>query len=123
MSKTYELRKIIKTFLDTTLGKTYYEIASDSAIFPYKVYSFENIDLGDIERDDLILVIDIWGKEDISEVELLADNIEKLFNNLNHPHGNSFPTFFRVSRKPIPDEDKTIKHRQLKFQVQNYYIE
>ena len=32
------------------------------------------------------------------------------------------PTFYRISRKPIDDEDKTLIHRQLKFQIQNYSI-
>lgn len=122
MSKTFELRKIIKQILDMTIGKTYYELASDTAVFPYKVYSFENIDLGDVERDDLILLVDIWGKDDVSEVEFLTDEIENIFNNLNSPSATSLPTFYRISRKPIPDEDKSIKHRQLKFQIQNYYI-
>ncbi len=121
MSKTYELRKIISLLLEQTEGKAYYENSSDEADFPYKVYSFENIDLGDMERDDLILVVDIWGKDNVIEVEEIADSIENTFNCLNAPTTTSFPTFYRISRKPIEDEDKRIKRRQLKFQIQNYY--
>jgi hypothetical protein len=123
MSKTYELRKIILPLLEQSKGKAYYELASDKAVYPYKVYSFGNIDLGDISRDDLILVVDIWGKDNMIEVEEIADSIEKIFNCLNAPTTTSFPTFYRISRNPIEDEDKTIKRRQLKFQIQNYYVE
>ena len=122
MSKTYELRKIITSLLNQTEGEVYYETASTEAVFPYKVYSFESIDLGDIERDDLILLVDVWGKEDVNVVEEIADFIEDTFNNLNAPTDTSLPTFYRISRKPIADEDKTIKRRQLKFLIQNYYI-
>lgn len=123
MSKTYELRKIILPLLEQSKGKAYYDLASDKAVYPYKVYSFSNIDLGDISRDDLILVVDIWGKDNVIEVEEIADSIENTFNYLNAPTTTSFPTFYRISRNPIEDEDKTIKRRQLKFQIQNYYVE
>lgn len=120
MSKTYELRKIITSLLKQTDGEVFYEIASSDAVFPYKVYSFETLDLGDIERDDLILTVDIWGKE-VGEVEEITDVIEDTFNSLNAPNLNTYPTFYRISRKPIEDEDKTIKRRQMKIQIQNYY--
>ena len=120
MSKTTSLRRIIKTNIDTIV-KSYYRIADKDAIFPHAVFDFETIDLMDINRDDLILTIDIWGKgKDSSAVEDIADQIEELFNCANLPKWNVLPTFYRVSRKPIDDEDKTIIHRQLKFQIQNY---
>jgi hypothetical protein len=79
------------------------------------------IDLGDIERDDSILIVDIWGK-DVIAVEEIADSIEDTFNCLNAPDTTSLPTFYRISRKPVEDENKVIKRRQLKFLIQNYYI-
>ena len=122
MSKTIDLRKIIKSNIDTVV-KSYYRIADANALYPHAVYDFENIDLGDVNRDDLILIIDIWGKgKDTSPVEEIADRIEKLFNAANLPGEKVLPTFYRISRKPIDDEDKTLIRRQLKFQIQNYYI-
>lgn len=122
MSKTIDLRKIIKSNIDTVV-KSYYRIADAKALYPHAVYDFENIDLGDVNRDDLILIIDIWGKgNDTSPVEEIADRIEKLFNAANLPGEKVLPTFYRISRKPIDDEDKTLIRRQLKFQIQNYEI-
>ena len=121
MSKTLELRKVIKAKLDTisNSGNTYYEIADDDCTYPYKVFSFDNIDLGDPNRDDLILVIDIWTKNS-KEADRIADDTEKAFEALNNPTNTILPTFYRYSRQPILDDDKTIKRRQLKIQVQNY---
>lgn len=122
MSKTNSIRKIIQTNIDNIV-KCYYRTADAKANYPHAVYDFESIDLGDINRDDLVLIIDIWGKgKDTSKIEEMTDRIEKLFNAANMPDVDVLPTFYRISRKPIDDEDKTIIHRQLKFQIQNYDI-
>ena len=122
MSKTNAIRKIIQTNINKIV-KSYYRVADAKAEFPHAVYDFENIDLGDINRDDLILIIDIWGKgNDTSHIEDITDSIEKLFNAANIPGDEVLPTFYRIQRKPIDDEDKSLIHRQLKFQVQNYSI-
>ena len=122
MSKTNSLRKIIQSNLSTII-KSFYRVADEKEQYPYVVYDFENIDLGDINRDDLILIIDLWGKgTDTTSIEETADHIEKMFNAANLPSNEVLPTFYRISRKPIDDEDKTLIHRQLKFQVQNYDI-
>lgn len=122
MSKTNALRKIIQTNIKSIV-KCFYRKADVKESYPYAVYDFENIDLGDINRDDLILIIDIWGKgNDTSYIEDITDSIEKLFNAANIPGDEVLPTFYRIQRKPIDDEDKSLIHRQLKFQVQNYSI-
>ena len=122
MSKTNAIRKIIQTNIDNIV-KCYYRTADAKVNYPHAVYDFESIDLGDINRDDLVLIIDIWGKgKDTSKIEEITDRIEKLFNAANMPDVDVLPTFYRISRKPIDDEDKTIIHRQLKFQIQNYDI-
>lgn len=122
MGKTNALRKIIQKNIDEIIS-CYYRTADPAAIFPHAVYDFENIDLGDIHRDDLILIVDVWGKgTDTSGIEEIADMIEARFNAANMPGEEVLPTFYRISRKPIDDEDKTIIRRQLKFQIQNYAI-
>lgn len=123
MNKTNALRKVIQSKIKSVIDKCYYRMADDANIYPHAVYDFENIDLGDINRDDLILIIDLWGKgNDTSQIEDIADQIEGIFNAANLPNDDVLPTFYRISRKPIDDEDKTIIHRQLKFQIQNYSI-
>lgn len=122
MSKTNSIRKIIQSNINNIV-KSYYRVADAKAAFPHAVYDFENIDLSDIHRDDLILIIDIWGKgKETSNIEDIADQIETVLNTTNIPGEEVLPTFYRISRKPIDDEDKTLIRRQLKFQIQNYYI-
>ena len=122
MNKTNALRKIIQKKINSIV-KSYYRIADAKADFPHSVYDFESIDLGDIYRDDLILIIDLWGKgKDTTQIEEMADQIETMFNAVNLPGEEVLPTFYRISRKPIDDEDKTLIRRQLKFLIQNYSI-
>ena len=122
MSKTNSIRKIIQLNINEIV-QSYYRVADAKAGFPHAVYDFESIDLLDINRDDLILIIDIWGKgKDTSNIEDIADQIERVLNATNIPGEEVLPTFYRISRKPIDDEDKTLIRRQLKFQIQNYYI-
>lgn len=122
MSKTNSLRETIQSNIDPIIN-CYYRKADAKAKYPHAVYEFENIDLNDIWRDDLILIVDLWDKgNDTTRIEEIADRIEALFNAANMPGDDILPTFYRIGRKPIDDEDKTILHRQLKFQIQNYEI-
>lgn len=120
--KTKELRTTIQERINPVVS-CYYRTADPDAVFPHSVYDFETIDLGDLSRDDLILVVDLWDfGTDTTRIEEFADQIEALFNNVNLPGEKILPTFYRISRKPIDDENKKIIRRQLKFQIQNYEI-
>lgn len=122
MNKTNALREIVQSNI-SSIVKCFYRFADDKTDYRYAVYDFESIDLEDLARDDLILIIDLWDKgSDTSTIEDIADQIEAMFNAANLPNEKVLPTFYRISRKPIDDEDKTLIRRQLKFLVQNYDI-
>ena len=99
VSKTIELRKVIISLLNQTNKEVYSENASDKALFPYIVYELESVDFGNTGRDDIILTIDIWDKNmDSTNVETLADQVEKLFDGTNNPTSTVLPTFYAVGR-------------------------
>lgn len=123
MSKTADLRKLITAQLNTTAGATYYLTAPDNADYPYKTFELSRFNFGDLARDDIDLCIDLWDKHtDTKRIDEIADRLEDLFNAVNLPQETILPTFFRESRYPVIDEDKTIKHIQMHFTVQNYEI-
>lgn len=119
MSKTNDLRKVIKGKIEETGNKAYYKQASLKAEYPYCVFSFDSMDLQEINSDLVILIIDVWSK-DSAESEDIADQVEKALNAVNIPTDTILPTFYRYSRKNPMDEDKTMQHVQLKFQIKNY---
>lgn len=121
MSKTAALRKLIVSKLNTVPGGSYYLHADDRASYPYKTFELSRISLGDLARDDIDLCVDVWDiAADSKQVDEIADQIEVLFNATNIPQETILPTFFRESRYPVVDEDKTIQHIQMHFTVQNY---
>ena len=120
-TKTNDLKKLIQTKLKTLTTNVYFEIAADNAVYPHCVFSFNTVDLGDLSRQDYILYIDVWDKgKNSTAVDELCDNIETLLQAQNLPQTRILPTFYLMERKSIPDEDKQIRHRLIRFQIQNY---
>ena len=118
--RTNDLRKLVQTKLKTLTTNVYYEVASNDAMYPHAVLSFDQIDLGDLSRQDYILNVDVWDKGNSMVTILnLCDSIENLLQAQNLPQENVLPTFYLVSRKTIPDADKSIRHQLIRFQIQN----
>lgn len=123
MSKTADLRRLITSQLNTVTGETYHRQAPDNARYPYKTFELSRANLGDLTRDDIDLCVDIWDhSDDMKAVEAIADGIEDLLNAVNLPQEHILPTFFRDSRYPVTEDDKTIQHIQMHFIVQYYTI-
>ena len=120
-TKTNDLKKLIQTKLKTLTTNVFYEIATDDAMYPHVVFTFNSIDLGDLSRQDYMLNIDVWDKSKSTvTVDELCDKIETLLQGENLPQTRILPTFYLVDRRNIPDEDKQIRHRVIRFQIQNY---
>lgn len=121
MARTNDLKKLIQGKLLTLTANVYHEQARDDALYPHIVFAFKEVNLGDISRQDYILEIDVWDKGTLTTtVDDLADSVEDLFHTENLPQENILPTFYKIDRKAILDPDKTIKHRIIRFQIQNY---
>lgn len=120
-TKTNDLKKLIMTQLKTLTSNVYYEIAADNALYPHIVFSFKMINLGDLWRQDYTLDVDVWDKgQSTTRIDSLCDEIEKLLHMQNLPQTDILPTFYLIDRRSIIDEDKSIKHRLVRFQIQNY---
>lgn len=121
MSRTNDLKKLIQTKLKTLTTNVYFEQASDNAMYPHIVFSFREINLDDLSRQDYTLNVDVWDKgTNTTAIDTLADSVEDLLHTQNLPQTNVLPTFYKIDRKSIEDPDKSIKHRLVRFQIQNY---
>lgn len=128
MNRTNELRKLVNTMLsegafvkENDIKDVFFEVADDKALYPHIIFTFDNVNLGDLHRKDKSLVIDVYDKsESAFRVEKIADEIEDMFNAKNLPQEHILPTFFLENRRAVPDEDKKIRHRQIEILVQNY---
>jgi len=121
ITRTNDLKILLKTKLNTIATNVFFEQATDDAIYPHIVFSFRTIDLGDLSRQDYILEVDLWDKTtDTTAIDTMADNVEDLLQGQNLPQDHILPTFYKIDRKAIIDSDKDIKHRLIRFQIQNY---
>ena len=121
VTRTNDLKKLIQTKLKTLTTDVYYEQARDNALYPHIVFSFKEVNLGDLSRQDYMLEVDVWDKNTSTyNAEELADKVEDLLHTQNLPQDKILPTFYKVDRKSILDPGKDIKHRQIRFQIQNY---
>lgn len=121
ITRTNDLKILLTTKLKTITSNVYFEQAADTAMYPHIVFDFREIDLGDLSRQDYVLEVDVWTKgTNTTTIDELADNIEDLLQAKNLPQTNILPTFYKMDRRSIIDQDKTLKHRQIRFQIQNY---
>ena len=121
VTRTNDLKKLIQTKLKTLTTNVFFEQATDNALYPHIVFDFRTIDLGDLARQDYILEVDVWDKgTSTTKVDELSDKVEDLLQAKNLPQTNILPTFYKIDRRSIIDTDKSIKHRFIKFQIQNY---
>lgn len=120
-SRTNDLKVLLMEKFRTLTQNVYFEQAADSALYPHIVFDFREIDLGDINRQDYVLEVDIWTKgTNTTTIDELADSVEDLLQAENLPQTRILPTFYKIDRRSIIDQDKTLKHRQVRFQIQNY---
>lgn len=121
VTRTNDLKKLIEEKFKTLTTNVYYEEARDNALYPHIVFSFNEINLGDLSRQDYTLDVDVWDKNTSSyNIEELCDKVEDLLHTQNLPQTNILPTFYKIDRKSIWDSGKDIKHRLIRFQIQNY---
>ena len=124
MSKTNDLKKLMVLKLNNISAikkKIYFENATPNAGYPHAVYTFKNVSLDSIDRDDIIVEVDIWDKsESTNLVDDISDDVEQELSFLNEPTTINLPTIYKTGRASIPDDDKSIKHRRLSFLLQNY---
>ena len=97
----------------------YYEDAPNKAEYPYLVYNLE--DGYRSYREEYILTLDFWDRnQSSSNIENLVDAYDKHLENKLIVTELFSIRLNRLQRLKIEDEDKGLKRRQLKFEVQIY---
>ena len=102
---------------------TYLEDAEDDAKFPYIVFYIDEGTSED-ERHDDTLVVEIWDEnQDTTEIEDLADKIEKHFNHKCFNTGKLSTAIYKELRSKSGKEGKEdLNCRELRFETQTYYV-
>jgi hypothetical protein len=116
------LLTFITSKLNEITPKVYLEQAPAKTPFPYVVFNLPNSDEAEF-REDFVLEVDVWDKSpDTTALETLTVSIDQALSRLKHLDTNFQASFYRVSRLMLPDDDPTIRRRQLRYQVKAYLL-
>ena len=129
------LRAKVKAFFDLTEEETdkrvFHPEATDDAVFQYIVFQLDSSSTGLSPREDFYLEINFWdNKESTTELEDLVDAVDgdgdtEDPTGLNNRviHNNKLSVIFhKENRQAIPDRDKRINRRQLRYVAQTYFM-
>lgn len=124
MAMTNDLRLVIQNRLNSIkteygLTEVSYRVATNDQIFPHIVYDFTTITPTDMGREDFLLDVHIWTKDQYAAFNIM-DACRDLFMFWNAPNESILPTFFEMSAGSVDDPDKSIVHHVLRLQVQVY---
>lgn len=124
MAMINDLRLVIQNRLNSIktehgLTEVSYRVAMNDQIFPHIVYDFTTITPTDMGREDFLLDVHIWTKDQYAAFNIL-DACRDLLMFWNAPNESILPTFFEMSAGSVDDPDKSIVHLVLRLQVQVY---
>ncbi len=116
-----ELGKFIDQELKKVHDRVYHEQAPQGAELPFVVYTFPN-STENFEREDFVLEINIWGMAPGTlDIEQLTDDLDKHLHRLHHyENGKLQVSIYRVNRIAVPDPNRDIRRRQLRYQCHTY---
>lgn len=122
--RTNDLRELIQIKLENIKAEygifdIFYQHAKPDAMYPHIVFDIDDIDMLDFYRKDYLVDIDIYTKNTVLLLDI-SDAVENIFIFSNDPQNRILPTFFMEHKKEVEDSDKSIKHMNLRMQVQLY---
>ncbi|NOU63177.1 hypothetical protein GC096_03835 [Paenibacillus sp. LMG 31461] len=122
MSKVIALRTAIQSMLKAQHPRVYYELASESASFPYLVYDLPN-SFDDGTMENFVLHVDGWDSPvngDTIALETLMEKIDQsLHRKVIRTNGMAF-IIYRDNRLSLLDDDKRIRRRKIIYQVRTF---
>lgn len=103
------LRKLLHPFLKSIHSRVYFQIAPDSAEFPYLVYDFTQIINDGEEFETVALDIDGWdmpANGDTTALETLMQNVNDALNKKTLTDEDLAVTFYLDRKIPLLDDNK-----------------
>ena len=114
------LRKLLHPFLKSIHPRVYFQIAPDSAEFPYLVYDFTQI-INDGEEFETVAVdVDGWDMPvggDTTAIENLMDEVNQALNKKTLTAEGLAVTFYLDRKIPLRDDNPAIKRRKYIYEA------
>jgi hypothetical protein len=113
--------KTIRETLETIHTDVYFKRAGKNTQNPYIVFTIASNASEDVNRDDNVLSINVWGDDTSNpSVYSLADTIEETFKMKRILNDNHLLMFSKVSRLDIPDPNPMTERIELRYNIRTY---
>ena len=123
MGRSNTLKKIVKAKINKHCTNVYYENANTAAMYPHITFYFVSTTFDEAGKQIVYIDIDVWddGNESVN-IDNIVDDITLEFDNSIENYESVLANFFIEDRRVVDDSDKSIRHRVLSIQAQNYEI-
>lgn len=114
------LRKLLHPYLKSIHPRVYFQVAPDSAEFPYLVYDFTQIINDGEEFETVALDVDGWDMPvggDTTAIENLMDEVNQALNKKTLTAEGLAATFYLDRKIPLRDDNKNIRRRKYIYEA------
>ncbi len=115
-----QLRKVLYPFLKSIHPRVYFQVAPESAQYPYLVYDFTQITSDGEEFETVAVDIDGWDMPtggDTTALETLMQTINDGLNKKTLTAEGLVVTFYLDRKIPLIDDDPAIKRRKYIYEA------
>ena len=114
------LRELLYPQLKDIHSRVYFQVAPDSAQFPYLVYDFTQIVNDGEEFETVAVDIDGWDMPaggDTTELETLMQTVNDVLNKKTLTAEGLAGTFYLDRKIPLRDDNKNIRRRKYIYEA------
>ena len=114
------LRELIHPFLKSIHPRAYFQVAPDSAEFPYLVYDFAQITNDGEEFETVAVDVDGWDMPvggDTTALENLMESVNDALNKKTLTAESLAVTFYLDRKIPLRDDNPAIKRRKYIYEA------
>ena len=114
------LRKLLHPYLKSIHPRVYFQVAPDSAEFPYLVYDFTQIINDGEEFETVALDVDGWDMPaggDTTALENLMESVNDALNKKTLTAEGLAVTFYLDRKIPLLDNNKNIRRRKYIYEA------
>jgi len=115
-----ELRTLLQAYLKTLHPRVYFQVADESAVFPYLVFDFPTTTDNGEWMQVVNVDVDGWDTPvggDTTAIEALMTTVKNGLNKYTITSDSIGVTFYLESKHALQDDDKRIKRRKYIFEA------
>lgn len=114
------LRKVLYPFLKSLHPRVYFQVAPETAQFPYLVYDFTQVQNDGEEFETIAIDIDGWDMPaggDTTALETLMETVNNGLNKKTLANEDMAVTFYLDRKIPLLDDNPAIKRRKYIYEA------